>query len=241
MCVAQAWHGNTPLGDHGWVSGGSRIADGSGRPMGVEAEEARRIVRGGAVGAQLTLPVGWGWHGKGSVQSWWSEQGGCTLSRPETGIDDSEQSAPKQRKRVNRNHRFKCVIVDGIGGLSEYHNNLEENFQCAFGLESMGRQAQGIPQNLEPWCPGSLRTNSATTHHRAVVAEPTSAEVFERGSWLDHPRSSYVTSIREPPERTGPGARRNLEAARGDPKFFENNSSDDCGFYFGSRVIIKDI
>ena len=130
-------------------------------------------------------------------------------------------------------------------------NSLDENFQChkaggvwsdpaEFVLESMGRQARAIPQNWEARCPGSLRTNWENPHLRAGVTQPTSATSFKRGSWLDHPRSSYMESIREPPERTGPGARCNLEAARGTQKFLRVNSRVTAGSILAQENIHRD-
>ena len=161
----------------------------------------------------------------------WIIQGGCTLSQPEVNYS-TDLHAPM----TNRNHHFGLGVgVDGMGGASEsFDNILEENFRS---VRYMGRQAQGLPQNLGPWCPGSLRTNPADLHRRARSAGPMSAEVicFEIGSWLDHPGSYYSVSMRVPPERTGPPSRRKVEAARVVHKNFENQC-DDCGFYFGSRL-----
>ena len=134
---------------------------------------------------------------------------------------------------TNRNHYFG-LVVDGMGGVSEYQsfaNNLDENFQ---GIRYTGRQAQALPQNLEAWCPGSLRTNWENPHLRAGVTQPTSAQrgYFEMGSWLDHPRSHYDLSCME--NHFADWAR--LSSKPGSRKWvreFLKNST--FGFYFGSR------
>ena len=140
----------------------------------------------------------------------------------------------------NRNRHSGFGICRWMGGASEYQsftNYLDESFR---GVWEKGRQAQAIPQNMDAWCPGSLRTNPADLHRRARSAGPTSAEVicFEIGSWLDHPGSYYSVSMRVPPERTGPPSRRKVEAARGSAKIFEMN---DCtpGSILVQRFIIK--
>ena len=137
-------------------------------------------------------------------------------------VSNRMRSDNKNRNQIN--HKRIRAFVDGIGGLSEYQNHLEEKFQCEFDLESMGRQARAIPQNWEARCPGSLRTNWVNPHPRAGVTQPTSADltICEIGSWLDHPGSYYVKRMRTPTEWTGPGARRNLEATSGCARFLKN-------------------
>ena len=171
----------------------------------------------------------------------WSVKGGCTLSQPCGNRTCIGHIAPKERAPITSRNQIRSranINVDGTGGESHPNNILEENFQCGLKSRVMGRQAQAIPQNLEAWCPGSLRTNLATTHHRAVVAKPMSAaNLLEIGSWLDHPRSYYNETMRHAPGRTGPPSRRKVEAARGLTKF-SRIIMTTAGFYFGSSVDI---
>ena len=162
----------------------------------------------------------------------WPVQGGCTLSQPDVNYCIDLHAPITHRNR----YVGLGVGVDGMGGVREsFDNNLEENFQS---IRCMGRQAQALPQNLEAWCPGSLRTNPADPHRRAGSAGPTSAKViwFNIGSRLDHPRSYSMNSIRAPTAQTGPPSRRKAEAASGTAKILRT-MCDDCWFYFGSRAI----
>ena len=138
---------------------------------------------------------------------------------------------------ITSKNRHFGMAVDGQGGIRESHQNniLEESFPHVRGT---GRQAQALPQNLEAWCPGSLRTNWEKPHPRAGVTQPTSADLTmcEIGSWLDHPRSYYDNLVRAPTEQIGPPSRRKVEAASGTAKILKS-IYDDCGFYFGSSAI----
>ena len=145
----------------------------------------------------------------------WNAQGGCTLSRPKLGrFNDTDKTAPMQRGPItSRNHRDSrmiCATVDGIGGSELNSLKTRVFYGCIF---EMGRQAQPNPLELVGWCPGSLLTNLVGPHRRAGLTRPTSAAtLLSIGSRLDPPRSYY--SMRANIDlRTGPGSRRNLEAA----------------------------
>ena len=226
--VAQAGHGgNTPLTPQLWPVELEAEAD-----LITPTDPGRRYAQGGRSyledrGALCAQPFhgGWGRLGaaggiKGQERKLRTVQGGCTLSLPRVYSQSCmDQTAPITIETAT----LGLGSVDGTGGESHINNILEENFQCEFESESTGRQAQALPQNLEAWCPGSLLTNLADLHHRARSARPTSAaELLRMRSWLDHPRSHCSRFEETPPERTGPGARRNLEAARAiASRFFE--------------------
>ena len=140
-------------------------------------------ISGAPSGAQ-PCQGGWGRQGmgKGYDINMWSEQGGCTLSlramrarRPSIFNPVSNRTRSDNKIRNQINHRRIRATVDGIGG--EFYNDLQTRVfnGCQSG---MGRQAQGLPQNLEPWCPGSLLTNMAN-----LFAMPTSAKPFRR-DWV---------------------------------------------------------
>ena len=147
-------------------------------------DPGRRFALGGRSyledrGALCAQPFhgGWGRLGAaGGIKGQRRVQGGCTLSLPEAN-SCMDEFAPI----TNRNRRLEQGSVGGMGGESHQNNILEENFQCEFESESTGRQAQALPQNLEAWCPGSLRTNSADPHRRAGSAEPASADATSFG------------------------------------------------------------
>ena len=218
--------GNTPQ-----RFGRSITPTGPGRPLRPGWKIGSRI--GGAPqGAQPYLG-GWGRQGwdKGQDESMWSVKGGCTLSRPKLGDRMSEQSAPKQRKWItSRNQINHCTNVDGIGGRE--FNHLDESFQRNVKSEEMGRQAQPYG-----WCPGSLLTNLSDLHPRARLDRPMSAHHLKIGSWLDHPRSYYNQSWKATTERTGPGSRRNLEAASEYAKIFEMYTS---GSILAQALVVSD-
>ena len=209
--------------------------DGSGRRIRQGWDRSDR----GAMCAQ-SLRGGWGrlGNGKGSIQMR-SVKGGCTLPHRATRARGRIiiKSAPMQRKpRTSRNTYDLDTLVDGKGGTRKLRqNNLEESF---LGVSCKERQARALPQNLEARCPGSSLTNLPSPHHRAGLGRPTSAAALLRmRPWLDHPKSHYDRFEKIPPRRTGPGARRNLEAARGAIKIFRMNHWTTVGFYFGSRVL----
>ena len=175
-------------------------------------------------------------------------RGGCTLSHcASRARDEVSRFKPVSNRtrsdnnKVDRNQfNRKCTLVDGIGG--ECFNVLEESFLSPWSVERSGRfwekerQAQPYPQNWVGWCPGSSRTKLACFHPRAKLAFPTSATrvVLSIEHQLDHLWFYRVCGATV--QQTGPGSRRNLEAA--DRIAMQNFENDyHSGFYFGSRAI----
>ena len=154
-----------------------------------------------------------------------SNRGGCTLSHCASQARDEiirfkpvSHRTRSDNNKVDRNRRKSHALVDGSGG-AVFINNLEENFHSPWSVERSGsfwvkeRQAQPYPQNWVGWCPGSSRTKLACFHPRAKLAFPTSATrvVLSIEHQLDQLWFYRVCGATV--QQTGPGSRRNLEAA----------------------------